>query len=56
MLYCVKFLTNHVVSMNNELIKYIHFSNFHVRKTDSVEKSYLAGRYLTSPNVDLKIL
>lgn len=25
--------------------------DFHVRKTDSIEKSYLAGRYLTSPDL-----
>ena len=30
--------------------------DFHVRKTDSVEKSYLAGRYLTSPNVKEELL
>ena len=27
-------------------------NDFHVRKTDSIEKSYLAGRYLTSPDVN----
>ena len=27
-------------------------NEFHVRKTDSIEKSYLAGRYLTSPDVN----
>lgn len=29
---------------------------FHVRKTDSVEKSYLAGRYMTSPEVKEQLL
>ena len=27
-------------------------NDFHVRKTDNVEKSYLAGRYSTSPNIN----
>ena len=27
-------------------------NDFHVRKTDSIEKSYLAGRYLTSPDIN----
>lgn len=30
--------------------------DFHVRKTDSVEKSYLAGRYMTSPEVNANLL
>lgn len=30
--------------------------DFHVRKTENVEKSYLAGRYLTSPEVKEQLL
>lgn len=30
--------------------------DFHVRKTDSVEKAYIAGRYLTSPEVREQLL
>ena len=30
--------------------------DFHVKKTDSVAKSYLAGRYMTSPDVNQNIL
>ena len=30
--------------------------DFHVRKTDSVEKAYIAGRYLTSPDVKEQVL
>lgn len=42
-------------SMNNgTYIKSL--KEFHVRKTDSVEKSYLAGRYMTSPQVNQNML
>ena len=30
--------------------------DFHVRKTDSIEKSYLAGRYLTTPEIKENLL
>ena len=30
--------------------------DFHVRKTDSVAKSYLAGRYMTSPEINQNLL
>lgn len=31
-------------------------NDFHVRKTDSIEKSYLAGRYSTSPSINESLL
>lgn len=30
--------------------------DFHVRKTDSIEKAYIAGRYSTSPEVEERVL
>ena len=30
--------------------------DFHVRKTDSIEKAYIAGRYMTSPETNEQVL